>query len=210
MSQRTHFVSVMGTIGSGKSTAVNLLAKHFQWQVLEENFGENAFLPRFYTDPNRWAFHSQTFFLMEKISQLLPVEGMLSLGSVVQDVPIYQDVYGYARTQYALGNMEESEWRLYHKIFKEFEGYMLKPDLIIYLATSLPIVQERIRKRGRSYELEIPDTYLETLRRNNEAWLDSDHGIPIVRIDTDFLNIVRSKKDQSEFLRQVEKGLRKL
>jgi len=52
----------MGTMGSGKTTAARLLARQLHYHLLEENFGENAFLSRFYTDMKRWAFHSQTFF----------------------------------------------------------------------------------------------------------------------------------------------------
>ena len=56
------YVSITGTMGSGKTTAAKLLAKHLKFHLLEENFGENAFLPKFYQDMERWAFHSQAFF----------------------------------------------------------------------------------------------------------------------------------------------------
>ncbi len=57
----------MGTLGSGKTTAAQLLAHELHYTLIEENVKENAFLPRFYKDMKRWAFHSQVFFLMEKI-----------------------------------------------------------------------------------------------------------------------------------------------
>jgi deoxyadenosine/deoxycytidine kinase len=40
----------MGTMGSGKTTAVRFLAHELRFHLLEENFGENVFLSRFYTD----------------------------------------------------------------------------------------------------------------------------------------------------------------
>lgn len=211
MSSDTHlFLSVMGTMGSGKTTATALLSDHFGWSLLAENFGENAFLPRFYENPDRWAFHSQTFFLMEKIAQIMPVEALLAEGSVIQDVPIYQDVFGYAKTLHTLGSMEESEWKLYHKIFTSFEATGKRPDAIIYLRTSLPVVEQRIKGRGRSYEQAIPHTYLAALQRNNEAWLASAHGIPVITIETDSLNIVKSARARREFLAQVSRGLESL
>jgi len=36
----------MGTMGSGKTTVARLLAKELTFHLLEENFGENAFLSR--------------------------------------------------------------------------------------------------------------------------------------------------------------------
>lgn len=207
---RSLFVSVMGTAGSGKTTATRLLSDTFQWQFLEENFGDNAFLPRFYEEMSRWAFHSQTFFLMEKINQILSVEGMLYEGSVIQDTPLYQDVFGYAKSQHTLGNMDDAEWALYQKIFHSFEAYLPKPDLIIYLETSLPVVQERILHRGRSYEQQIPLSYLKTLEKHNTEWLSSQSSIPVIRIGTDKLDIVRSKKAKEVFQSMIEAGLQNL
>lgn len=206
MDLSSRFISVMGTVGSGKTTASKLLADHFGWQLIEENFGDNAFLPRFYEDPSRWAFHSQTFFLTEKVAQSLSIEGMLTLGGVVQDTPIYQDVFGYARTQHVLGQMDENEWKLYQKIFTSFEAYLPKPDVIIYLETSLPVVQKRIKNRGRSFEEDIPLSYLSELKAQNEAWLDQT-TIPIVRINTDSLNIVTSESARKKFVRYTMDSL---
>ena len=67
MKEQNKYITVMGTLGSGKTTAAQLLAHELHYTLIEENVKENAFLPRFYKDMKRWAFHSQVFFLMEKI-----------------------------------------------------------------------------------------------------------------------------------------------
>jgi deoxyadenosine/deoxycytidine kinase len=41
------YISVMGTMGSGKTTAARLIAKEIKFRLIEENFGDNAFLSRF-------------------------------------------------------------------------------------------------------------------------------------------------------------------
>src|SRR3990167_8714570 len=120
MSKRL-YLSVMGTMGSGKTTVARLIAKELTFHLIEENFGENAFLPRFYHDMKRWAFHSQTFFLMEKITQMLETPKLLQKYSVVQDTPIQQDAFSYAKAQHVLGNIDDAEWRLYQKIYRSFE-----------------------------------------------------------------------------------------
>jgi len=200
----------MGTMGSGKTTAAKLLAHHLKFRLLEENFGENAFLSRFYSDMKRWAFHSQTFFLMEKITQMFETKKILEHTSVVQDTPIIQDVFSYAKAQHVLGNIDDAEWRLYQKIYKSFEPYFPQPDTIIYLETSLPHIINRIEKRGRDYEQKIPDSYLELLDMLNRKWIADNTKIPVVSINTDGLNIVTSQKAKSIFLRKIRDTLQKI
>lgn len=182
------YISVMGTMGSGKTTVAKLLAKELKFHLLEENFGENAFLPRFYQDMKRWAFHSQTFFLMEKITQMLETPKFLEKFSVVQDTPIQQDAFSYAKAQHVLEHIDDAEWRLYQKIYKQFEPYFPKPDLIVYLETSIETLQKRIRGRGRGYEQKIPVSYLELLDMLNHKWLSENKLIPVFVVETDGIN----------------------
>lgn len=210
-----HYLSVMGTMGSGKTTVARLLAREFKIQLLEENFGENAFLPRFYQDMKRWAFHSQTFFLMEKINQMLETPKLLEKHSVVQDTPIQQDAFSYAKAQHVLGNIDDAEWKLYQKIYYSFEPYFPKPNLIIYLDTTVPVLAGRIGSRGRGFEQKIPLSYLELLDMLNHKWLSENlsaqagKSIPVLTIETDGLNIVRSKLAQQKLLDQVKKALKR-
>ncbi|MEK7544461.1 MAG: deoxynucleoside kinase [Patescibacteria group bacterium] len=208
------YLSVMGTMGSGKTTVARLLAKEFKFQLLEENFGENAFLPRFYQDMKRWAFHSQTFFLMEKINQMLATPKLLEKHNVVQDTPIQQDAFSYAKAQHVLGNIDDAEWKLYLKIYNSFEPYFPKPNLIIFLETGVPVLSQRIGSRGRGYEQKIPSSYLELLDMLNHKWLSENlprrqagKSIPVLTIETDGLNIVRSKLAQQQLLDQVKKRI---
>ncbi len=197
------YISVAGTMGSGKTTVAKLLARELKFQLLEENFGENAFLPRFYQDMKRWAFHSQTFFLMEKITQMLETPKLLEGHSVVQDTPIEQDAFSYAKALHVLGHIDDAEWRLYLKIYSSFDPYFPKPDLIVYLETSVPVLSDRIEKRGRGYEQKIPASYLELLDMLNHKWLTENSTIPVLTIQTDGLNVVRSKKAQEELVEKV-------
>ncbi len=198
----------MGTMGCGKTTASRLLSGFLDFRLIEENFGENAFLARFYQDMKRWAFHSQTFFLMEKISQMMETQQILQTSSVVQDTPIMQDVFSYAKAQHVLGNIDDAEWRLYQKIYNSFESYIPKPTLIVYLDTSLPVIVKRINTRGRGYEAKIPESYLELLDMLNRRWLSDNKSIPVLTITTDTLDIVHSKKAQNIFTETVKSYLK--
>lgn len=234
--KRHLYLAVTGTMGSGKSTAARLIAKHLNFHLIEENFGENAFLSRFYKEMRRWAFHSQTFFLMEKITQMLVSHIMLersdsiprgnrkTRGSyrpakaglqddnwegVIQDTPIQQDVFSYAKAQHITGNMDDAEWRLYQKIYRSFLPYLPKPTHIVYLKTSLEEVKKRIAGRSRSFEQKIPDGYLELLEMLNESWIRKEtDGIKVITIETDDLNLVRSPKNIAAYLDLVKQQIR--
>lgn len=211
--KKNTLISVMGTMGSGKTTAARVIAKALGFQLVEENFGENAFLPRFYSDMKRWAFHSQTFFLMEKINQMLETPKLLDKGGVVQDTPIQQDAFSYAKAQHVLGNIDDAEWKLYQKIYKSFEPYFPKPKLIVYLETSVSVVASRIESRGREYEQKIPQSYLELLDMLNHKWLSENalakggKKIPVLTVQTDDLNIAKSSIAQESLIALVKKKI---
>lgn len=209
MKERNEYIAVMGTMGSGKTTAANLLAKELRFTLVEENVKENAFLPRFYKDMNRWAFHSQVFFLMEKIRQMIETKNLLEKSSVIQDTPITQDVYSYAKAQHELGHMDDAEWALYQKIYHEFTPHFPQPDLIVFLDTSIPAIESRIAARGREFEQEIPTDYLSLLDKLNCKWLEQNTTIPVVHIPTDTLDITRNRGAQEQFTSMVRTALTK-
>ena len=197
----------MGTIGAGKTTVAKLLARELKFKLLEEHFGENAFLPRFYSDMKRWAFHSQMFFLMEKTKQMLETIKILEKHSVVQDTPIQQDALSYGKAQYVLGNMDEAEWWLYLKVYRAFEPFIRPPDLIVFLETSTETLQTRIQERGRKYEQKIPTSYLELLDMLNHKWLRENRSIPVLVVKTDHLDIVHNKKAKAKLVAYVKNAL---
>jgi deoxyadenosine/deoxycytidine kinase len=210
MSQRHYYIAVAGTMGSGKTTAAGVLARESGYTLMAENFAENTFLPRFYQDMKRWSFHSETFFLMEKCSQLLSAPDMLRKSSVVQDTPIEEDVYGYTQAQHELGNLDDDEWRLYQKIYRSFVPYFPKLDLLVYLKTSVPVLAARIKSRGLEYEKALPVKHLELLDALNGQWLARNTGIPVLTVETDKLDIVRSDSAKGRFIRAVTEKLRTL
>lgn len=199
------YISVMGTMGSGKTTAAQLLAADLGFTLLEENFGDNTFLPRFYKNMKRWAFHSQTFFLMEKVRQTMNTVKLLQTVHVVQDTPIEQDVFSYARALYEMGKMELAEWQLYRKIYESFCPYFPKPDLIVYLETPLKDLELRISRRGRGFEKKIPRNYLRLLDSLNREWLAGNKSIPVLTVRTETLNIATDASAQRRFVELVGK-----
>lgn len=207
MNQEHEYIAVMGTLGCGKTTASRLLARELNFTLNEETVEENAFLPRFYKDMKRWAFHSQAFFLMEKIRQMENTKSQLKDTPVVQDTPIVQDVFSYAKAQHELGNMDDAEWGLYQKIYQEYAPNFPKPDLIVFLDTSMSEIERRIKERGRGFEQDIPTDYLRLLDKLNRAWLDQNKDVSVVVFHSDSMDLSRNKDAQVQFVSLVRSAL---
>lgn len=189
------FISISGTLGAGKTTVAQLLAKELNFPLILENYETNAFLPRFYEYMKRWAIHSQLFFLLEKVKQLETIPALLEKNTIIQDTPILQDVYSYARAQYELKNMDSDEWKLYLKTYEALKDHLPQPDVIIYLDASVETIMHRITQRGRSYEQSIPIEYIALLSKLNQEWIKTT-TIPVIHIDTNVRDLVHKQLDK--------------
>ena len=201
------YLCVMGTLGCGKTTVSRLLAGELELTLLEEKFAENPFLPRFYKDMERWAFDREMFFLTEKIGQVKEAERLLVEVSVLQDTPIQQDVYGYAKAQMIMGNMSADEWKLYLRVFEMVEEKLPKPDLVVYLEASIATLMERIRGRDRKFEEGIDESYLRLLDEVNKTWLMNNNRIEVMKVDTNGLDLVGKAADKKKLVGQVKERL---
>ena len=201
------YVSIAGLLGSGKTTASNLLADKLGFHLFEEQVNENKFLPLFYSDPKRWAFHSQLFYLREKASQLVKIKNLINKTHIVQDSPIYQDYLTYAKAQHELGNMNEDEFALYEKLFKVLNRDVPTPHLIIHIDASIPTIMKRIKLRARSYEKGVDPEYIKLLLKLQKEWIDKNPKLNIVSINTDFLDIIKNREHQKKFIDIVKSNL---
>ena len=68
MSKRL-YITVCGNIGVGKTSLVNLLCQEFGWQHYYEEVRDHPYLDDYYKDMPRWGFHTQIFFLTQRLKQ---------------------------------------------------------------------------------------------------------------------------------------------
>src|SRR5205085_7497317 len=139
--------------GAGKSTLTSMLSSALGWEPFYEANAENPYLADFYTDMNRWSFHSQVFFLGKRLEhhhQLLQHPG-----SVVQDRTVYEDAEIFARNLFEQGNMADRDYDAYKRLYEAVSAFLPPPDLIIYLQGSVDTLIGRIGQRGREFEQNI-------------------------------------------------------
>ena len=70
---------------------------------------------------------------------------------------------------FAYLNLEGEELKLYENIFPLLERELRKPDLVVYLQSTVDRVMSNIKRRGRKIERWITRNYLNEL---NEAYND--------------------------------------
>ena len=183
-----HFVAVAGNIGVGKSTLVGRLAEQKSWQPYFEPVAENPYLEDFYADMKAWAFQSQVFFLTHRLQMHLAL--LENPASVIQDRSVYEDAEIFATNLYRQGQMGERDFSSYRKLYALLSAMLRPPDLVIYLRASVPTLQRRISARGRDFESNIEDAYLEQLNQLYEQWIANFSLCPVLTVPTDQMDFV--------------------
>lgn len=192
------YLAIAGNIGSGKSSLTALLSEAFGLKPVYEAVSENPYLEDFYRDMGAYAFHSQVFFLARRVRQhLLEVNGARA---VVQDRTVYEDALVFAQNLYREGHLKERDWRTYLELFQSVSPALRKPDLLIYLRASLPTLRERIKKRGRPFEQNLPDRYLLGLNALYEQLIASWDLSPVYVVEADRIDFVEKAEDRDSLL----------
>jgi deoxyadenosine/deoxycytidine kinase len=199
-------VAVAGTIGAGKTSLVSWLVKRYGLEPFYEPNEANPYLADFYEDMERWAFHSQAFFLAHKLELHQRLEK--AKGPAVIDRTIYEDAEIFARSLFLQKKMSKRDWEVYRRLYDGICRALKPPDVLIALTCSLGATKKRIAKRGRAMEKTIPDAYLRGLHRAYGKWFDSYELSPIVRIDTTKMDYVEDLVDLIELTRTIDSALK--
>lgn len=166
-----HFITIEGNIGAGKTTLAHLLSKHYDARIILEEFADNPFLPKFYENPNQYAFPLELFFMAERYKQL---KDLLQTKDMFQSVTISDYLFTKCLL-FAKVNLPEEEFRLYQKLYDIMHQQMIQPDLLVYLHAPVNKLQQNIRKRNRSYEQNIADEYLFTIQETYTNYIKQHH-----------------------------------
>ena len=182
------FIAVAGNIGVGKSSLVARLAQRLDFQPFYEPVAENPYLADFYQDMGSWAFHSQVFFLANRLRSHR--ELLDHPASAVQDRSVYEDAEIFACNLFEQGYIAERDYRSYRALYESILPFLPPPDLVIYLRASVETLQDRIQRRGREFERQISADYLGSLNRLYEEWIRRFSLCPVLTVPADALDFV--------------------
>lgn len=174
------FVAVAGNIGVGKSTLVTLLSRKLGWQPFFEPVAENPYLVDFYQDMSRWAYHSQIFFLTQRLRAHHQLLGHST--SVIQDRTVYEDAEVFAKNLFLQGFINQRDHHAYCELYCVLKEFLPPPDLVVYLKANVPILLQRIANRGRTYERFITEHYLTQLNQLYQEWITDFNLCPVLTV----------------------------
>ncbi|XP_062591702.1 thymidine kinase 2, mitochondrial-like [Saccostrea cucullata] len=174
---RVPTIVVEGNIGSGKSTFLQYF-KNFsdkievipepvqKWKDVD---GYNT-LDMMYKDASRWSLAFQSYV------QLTMAEGHKHRTKHTSIKMMERSIFS-ARNCF-VENLYQSKLmpEIDYAVLSEFYDFILqqentKVDIIVYLRADPKTCQERIRKRARMEEKDVPIEYLQSLHNLHENWL---------------------------------------
>ncbi len=192
-----NFIAIEGNIGAGKTSLATRIAEDFNAKLILEEFEDNSFLPKFYKEPEKYAFPLEMTFLASRYQQLKEKLGQQDL---FKDFTI-TDYYIIKSLIFAKKTLPADEFNLYTKFFNIIFDQLPKPDLLIYLYLKTPNLQRNIHKRGRPYELEIEDQYLDKIQEGYfEFFKQQNDEHRIVIVDTNNIDFVKNEEDYKKMV----------
>ncbi len=193
-----YYVAIEGTIGVGKTSLANLLSEKLTAKLVLEAFEDNPFLSDFYEDPERHAFQTQLWFLLQRYQQqqdLRQVDMFQNL--VITDYMFVKD------RLFASLNLNEKEMSLYDTVANMMERNVIHPDLVIFLQADTGTLMKNISKRGREIEKNISEDYIDALNQVYNEYFFRYQDTPLVIINTNNIDFVNNHKDLEEVINYI-------
>ena len=186
-----NYIAIEGNIGAGKTSLATKISHDFNAKLILERFADNLFLPKFYEDQNRYAFTLEMSFLADRYQQISDDLAQLDL---FKDF-IVSDYYVVKSLIFSKVTLGEDEFNLYRKLFYLMYKDIAKPELYIYLYQNTESLQQNIKKRGREYEQNIADDYLEKINAGYLDFLKTQKEFDVKIIDVSDRDFVENRAD---------------
>lgn len=194
-------IVIVGPLAAGKTTLVENWEKQTGYSIHKEPVSENVYLKDYYNDQERWAFEIQIYLLNKRLEAQMETD---KVENTIQDRS-YLDDEVFARTQVAMGYMDERALDNYNKYFSNMSQRMRNPHLIIYLSITSKESMDRIKERNRDCELDIPQDYLDELGKQYDEWVERiARTIPVIKVNGEKMR-VKEENEQEKRIKIKEK-----
>ncbi len=205
------YLVIEGNIGAGKTTLSEKIAQDFNAKLILEQFTDNPFLPKFYSNPEKYSFPLEMSFLAERYEQL---KRDLENRDLFKTFAL-ADYYFMKSLIFSQSTLSEEEYKLYRQIFNIIYKTLPKPDLYVYLHLSVDNLMKNISKRGRGYEQSIRPDYLQKIQNSYFTYFKQLSDIKCIVIDTNNIDFVNSEEDYNKikeviFERDYEYGMNRV
>ena len=191
-----NYLVIEGNIGAGKTTLASRIADDFNAKLILERFADNPFLPKFYNDPEKYSFQLELSFLASRYKQLMEEFATQDLFKTFT----VADYYFTKSLVFAASTLKGDEFNLYKQIYHIVYGSLPKPDLYVYLHLNPERLLDNIKKRGRSYEMNITEDYLRTIQDNYFTFFKQNTDLKYLVIDINKIDFICYSSDYENII----------
>jgi deoxyguanosine kinase len=191
-------IAIEGVIGAGKTTLTNMLGETLSARIVLEKFEENPFLKDFYKDPDRYAFQTQIFFLLTRYKQ----QRELFQADLFQRILVTDYIFEKDKI-FAYLNLQDEELKLYETLVASIEHSVPTPDLVVYLQSSVSRLMSNIKKRARSYEVQMSEQYIQDLNEAYNYFFFRYKSTPLLIVNAAEIDFVNNTDQYEDLVREI-------
>ncbi|GIK21087.1 MAG: deoxynucleoside kinase [Ignavibacteriales bacterium] len=197
-SEEIKYIAVEGVIGAGKTALAKKLKTRLEAKLIFEQFEANPFLENFYNDRKRYAFQTQMFFLINRFKQQeeLNQEDLFNHFIICDYIFDKDKIFAYL-------NLSAEELKLYESVFPLLSRNLRKPDLVVYLQSSVDRLMFNIKKRSRSIERNLSRNYIEELSEAYNHFFFRYNSTPLLIVNSSEIDFVSNDNDFDELFREI-------
>ena len=186
-------VSIEGNIGSGKSTLLSNLRQYYEnnsnvvflkepvdeWGKIKDENGETI-LKKFYADQEKYSFPFQMMAYVSRIKVLRDTLKTIKTDTedkniiIITERSLYTDKMVFAKMLYDSKKIEHVNYQIYLNWFDTFSDEF-PVNKVVYVKTSPDKCYQRIVKRSRTGEENIPLEYLTSCSIYHDNMLDKEN-----------------------------------
>lgn len=187
MKQNQQMITVIGNIGSGKTTLTPLIAKKLKAKtVMADNLFQtiDPFRELYLNDLKRWALANELWLTLERVILVKKYLREHKGKKLVVDSGLLMS-WAYTHGHYLAGIITQDEWNLYRRLFDRIAIGLFTSSIVVALDCSVKTLMKRIKKRGRKFELEYYNpVYLSRIDKGLEKLKEKlkRKGIKVVSI----------------------------
>jgi deoxyguanosine kinase len=192
------YIAIEGVIGAGKTSLAKKISEKLNAEAIFEQFEVNPFLESFYSDRKRYAFQTQMFFLINRFKQ----QEELNQENLFTEFIVSDYVFDKDRI-FAYLNLNGEELKLYESIFPLLSRSLRKPDLVVFLQSSVDRLMFNIKKRSRKIERNLTRSYIEELSDAYTHFFFRYTDTPLLIVNSTGIDFVNNDQDFNELFKQI-------